>query len=278
MSELDARAASLAARALFAPLCEVVEADLADDPQALADALARVDRTRPTCVGFSEPCTVLGEMAWIFDDDGQLGETEPAPLLEVMTQTLGYQSVERVHAVVHGSIEPVAERLGWFGLFDRLTHVVSAGAALRGPAPSGLLSVTGRASQVGAWLGDTVEAVTFVGTTDLDRLGTLPRLRHLGLWYAEPHDVVALLDHPVLSQLEVLDLFAIETRSFPFPEVLARRERLGHLRRLCLPGHGASKTLRAALENWPRVWLTSYDRREVLGQDLRVLGFPRGER
>lgn len=258
----------------------VIEADLDDDREALADACGRVRASRcpQAWAGFMEPFTAIEGTAWVFDDDAALGETDPDPVLEALVESLGHTTVDRVHALAFRDLEPMRERLRWFRLFDRLTHVVSAGARLSGPVPPGLRCVCGAATNLSRWLRagpDHVQAVTFARELDLSVLDRLAGLRHLGAWHLDPYDVVALLEHPVVQRLDVLDLFHVHgVRSFPFAEVIARRDALVHLRRLCLPGHGVLPKTRAAFGSWPQVLFASHDRLELTGQDLRAVGFP----
>lgn len=225
-----------------------------------------------------DPFTALESTAWIFDDDGALGEADPDPVLEALVENLGRTTVERVHALVFRDLEPMRERLAWFRVADRLTQVISAGAPLSGPVPPGLLSVCGAGTDLSRWLRSGpahVRAVTFVRELDSTVLDRLSGLRHLGALHLDPYDVVALLDHPVVERLEVLDLFHVNgVRDFPFAEVFARCDALAHLRRLCLPGHCVREKTRAAFGSWPQVLFTSHDRLEVTGQDLRAVGFP----
>jgi hypothetical protein len=103
----------------------------------------------------------------------------------------------------------------------------------------------------------------------------LPTLRHLGLWrsIATENELDVLLGHPTLARLTSLDLWDVnDAARFPFAALLARRDRIEHLRSLVLPAHTVPEATKQRFRDWRAVTFVSFDRREVRALDLETIG------
>ena len=89
-----------------------------------------------------------------------------------------------------------------------------------------------------------------------------------------PEGLRALAAHPILAQLDVLDLWSPQSMArFPFDELLALRASFGGLTRLLLGAHLVPDRVRRRLADWPAVEWIEHDRREALALDVLATGW-----
>ena len=270
---------------------DLIEADIADRPDALARAVKRVRASPRARIGglppIEEAVSALGGFVWAYDDD--MGPTsQPDSVWAELESALWAHRPVQLHAQVFGAYGPARAAVARARALDAFSHLLLTpmnGEPVRGEPPPHLLALTGSAAVLEPWLADpnalpSLEALTLSGSQrapgsiPLDSLAALPALRHLGVHH--PVDPETLLRHPLMERLETLDLFSVH----PGPTLAAvekHRDRLRQLRRLLLPGHLVSPARRAAFADLPARFL-SHDRLEALGHDVMRLGYPEGHR
>ncbi len=278
-----------------ADLAALIEADVRDDGPAVDRACAKIEaagrRLHTGIEPLNRALSKWGAFVWVFDDDhmGPSGENIEAvdPVVQQLQSCL--RSAQQIHLQCFGPLEPFTQMLERGGMTSALTHLcwspIGRNAAHSVPPPSGLLALCGAKEHLRPWLGRPqalphIEALTIAGVDrveDLDLLGELASLRHLGIWNMTPDVAQALPSLPWLDRLESLDVAGQWKRS-DAPLVERCTERLVELpllRRLLLPRRPG---IECPAPPDPRIRWVDSSRLQALGHDIMRIGFPSGRR
>ncbi|WP_437900112.1 hypothetical protein [Sorangium sp. So ce124] len=200
--------------------------------------------------------------------------------------------IRRLRIEVHAELEPFLSLLMEHGRIDRVSHltVTSRAGGAHGPSLPELRALACYARSLGGWTAAPLlqlervtvrwEAAQLSSVLAALSPDQLPALQHLALWDAplDAKSTSAMLDEPIMAQLESLDLWSqITPQRGMYEALLTRRRDLAHLQRLVVPRHGAPADLVAQLADWPAVIWTDRSRAGLEEVDREAIaGFPLG--